>query len=100
MRSFGTVYDLAEERFELVATLIFVSLSDLAHEALGLMVGDQIYRRAAKTAAGQTSAETAGDTARELHQQIEFDRAVLKKIARAFMALEHVLAELPMIIIA
>src|SRR2546430_5617068 len=31
-------------------------------------------------------------------QQVQFLRAILEEIARAFMALKHVLAELPMIV--
>jgi len=53
----------------------------------------------AETAARETRSEATGVGAGQLHQQVELGRAVLEEIARAFMALKHVLTELAMVLV-
>src|SRR4051812_24620845 len=69
------------------------------HKILGLVMGHQVDGGTAETATGQARAETPGMGPGELHQQIQLWNTVLEKIPRALMALEHVLAELAVIII-
>ena len=85
---------------EFVAGLVFILIGDLAHKTFGLVMGHEIDRCAAESAAGEARAETSRMLASEFDEQIEFGGAVLEKVARAFVALEHVLAELAVIIIA
>lgn len=94
------IYYLAEDRLELIAGLVLVLVGDLAHEAFGLVICYKIDSRATKSTAGQAGPETSGMGASQFHQQIKLRSAVLQKVSRAFMALEHVLAELAMIVVA
>ena len=100
MNSSGAVDYLAEDWLEFMAGFVLVLVCNLAHEAFGLVMSDEVDGRAAEAAAGEASAEAAGMAASEFDEQIEFSGAVFKKVARAFVALEHVLAELAMIIIS
>src|ERR1043165_5007274 len=54
----------------------------------------QINRGAAEAAASQPRAVTAGNFARDIYERVEFGNAVFEKIARAFVTLEKILAEL------
>ena len=64
------------------------------------MVGDEIDRGASEAAAGQAGAEASGVLAGQFDEDIQFLGAVLQKIARALVALKHVLAKLPVIVFA
>jgi hypothetical protein len=96
----STVYDLAKDRLELMAGLILVFVRDLAHETFGLVISDKVDGRTAESATGEASTETAGMPTSEFDEQIEFFRAVFEKVARTFVALKHVLAELAVIVVA
>lgn len=61
-------------------------------------MADEIDGGAAETAAGQTCAEAAGMFAGDFDKEIKFGHTVSEEIAGAFVALEHVLAELLMIV--
>ena len=69
------------------------------HELFGLMMGDKIEGGAAETAAGRGArAEASGLGAGKVHEEVKFGSAVFEKVARAFMALKHVLAEQAVIV--
>ncbi|MDB6064446.1 MAG: hypothetical protein JWR26_654 [Pedosphaera sp.] len=93
------VRNLAEDGFDLVAAAFFVLAGNGGHEALSLVMGDEIDGGAAEAAAGQAGAEAAGDVAGEVHEGVEFRGAVLEEVAGAFVALEHVLAEQAMVVL-
>src|SRR2546423_72990 len=93
-----SIYDLADGRLHFDAAALFVSGGHMRHEALGLMMRDEVEGRPTKSAAGQARAEAGGVLARQFNQQVQFFGAVLKQVARALVALEHVLAELPMVV--
>jgi len=77
-----------------------VPAGDRGHKVFGLMVGDQVYGCAAETTASEPGASATRMGAGQFDQQIELGGAIFEKGARAFVALKHVLAELPMVFVA
>ena len=64
------------------------------------MIGNQIDRRAPKTAAGEARAETTTMRPGQRHQRVQFFRAVAQRITRAVIALELVFTELTLFVCA
>jgi len=73
--------DLAEHGVGGVAGLFLVLLRDGAHEVFGLVAADEVDGGAAEAAAGEARAVTGWARAREVYEQIEFGRAVVKEVA-------------------
>src|SRR2546425_2077056 len=97
---FGAVRDLAEHRLGFAAGPLLVLRSDGLQKVLRLRPLDEVDGRPAEAAAGEPGAEAARMHPRQLHQQIEFRGAVFEMIARAFVTLKQVLAELLEIVFA
>src|ERR1051325_11469500 len=92
--------DLTNDRLHLVAAGFLVFTRHMFHEALRFVIRHEVDRRAAEATAGEPRAEAPAMFARQLDEQIQLFRAVLQRIPRALVALEHVLAELPVIVLA
>ena len=67
---------------------------------IGGLVLHQVNRRSPEPSAGQPRAVATLQSLRDIHQRIQFRGAVLEKVARAFVALVHILAELRVVAIA
>ena len=95
-----SINDLANGGFYFVACALFVLAGDGGDEVLGLMVGDEVNGGATESAAGKACPNAAGMRPGKFNQEVEFGRAVFEQSAGAFMPLEHVLAELPVVFLA
>ena len=92
------IHNLAKQRLHLVPGALLVLTRHGSHELLRLMMHDQIDRRAAESAPGQARPKTSRLSAGEFDEQVQFRHAVFEKVPRAFMALEHILAELAKVV--
>src|SRR5260370_14476239 len=70
----------------------------MVHEALSLMMRHQVDRCACEAAPGEARPKAPWMGASQFNQYIEFASAVLEKITGTFVALEHELAKLTMVI--
>src|SRR6266478_6448150 len=84
---------LANDGLKFAPRMLRIFSSYVSDETLCLVIGDQVHGPAAEARADQPRTQAAGMLARQFHQQIQFRGAVRGKIARAFVALGHILPE-------
>jgi hypothetical protein len=90
----SAVDDLASDRLKGAAGALLVGVGHGATERGHLVALNQVDGGTAETASGEAGSEATRAGPRQFDQQIQLRRAVQEMVAGAFMALEHVLAEL------
>ena len=90
MRAVG---DFAQVRLRYVASPLLVFRNERFFDGLGFVPFEQGDGRAAETTARQPGTEHARQLLGDLHQRVEFRRAVLEVVARTFVAGKHERAE-------
>src|SRR5215471_20411379 len=90
----STIRDAADEHFCADSNLLMIGIVELASCFLRLGSPAEGKDRSSKSCPSQPGPENAGEGASQVHQKVQFRRAILEVVAGAFVRLVHQLSQL------